>query len=198
MPCTATGLRAAMATASSRAPCSRAALSGKTRLRGGRKKRGRGDGGALGTWGVGGVPCGGGSPHQAAALRLGGHHLARGEGQLVDEAAGPGGEVGSLRVCHRVPPRLTHLWLPTILGRRCRVPTSAASPMSTSCGTGGDAWGHGGQNGGTWEVAWEHGDGKEGTPKGPWDNHSCIQVGKDLQDLHQAITHAPECHTAAF
>lgn len=70
--------------------------------------------------------------------------------------------------------------------------------MSTSCGTGGDAWGHGGQNGGTWEVAWEHGDGKEGTPKGPWDNHSCIQVGKDLQDLHQAITHAPECHTAAF
>lgn len=104
MPCTATGLRAAMATASSRAPCSRAALSGKTRLRGGRKKRGRGDGGALGTWGVGGVPCGGGSPHQAAALRLGGHHLARGEGQLVDEAAGPGGEVGSLRVCHRAPP----------------------------------------------------------------------------------------------
>lgn len=70
--------------------------------------------------------------------------------------------------------------------------------MSTSCGTGGDAWGHGGQNGGTWEVAWEHGDGKEGTPKGPWDNHSCIQVRKDLQDLHQAITHAPECHTAAF
>lgn len=27
---------------------------------------------------------------------------------------------------------LTHLWFPMILGSRCRVPTSAAKPMSTS------------------------------------------------------------------
>ena len=59
--------------------------------------------------------------------------------------------MGSPRVRPTIVPTLvTHLWLPTILGRRCSVPTSAASPMSTSCSTGdgvgtwGDVWGHGG------------------------------------------------------
>lgn len=81
-------------------------------------------------------------PDQPTAQGLVSHHLAGGEGQLVDQAArgwgvsGAGRQPGSRR-CPAVPsPRLspTHLWFPMTLGSRCRVPTSAAKPMSTSWG----------------------------------------------------------------
>lgn len=79
-------------------------------------------------------------PDQPTGQGLIRHHLASGEGQLIDQATGGGGQ--SRRPCHPgsgeaglTPPLQvtpSHLWFPMILGSLCRVPTSAARPTSTS------------------------------------------------------------------